>query len=197
MGMAVTRTAENCQFTDELTANFPRANPGPPSNKLTRNSVKEGLPAPEPRQLVLDIRVLAQLVRDPPTHREGEGAVPTTACTTVAGVVRSAHVLLKENDLGHDPYLVVRLREEVEPDAGQSDPERLVPGPAALVVAVVAVVNNSSIPRRRGRGPVLALVITGTPPSIVFFRGSAFRIGDCCPVHADTWGPAKVAPGED
>lgn len=104
--------------------------------------------------------------------------------TSVAGVVGSADVLLEENDLGHDPYLVVRLGEEVEPDAGQPDPEGLVPG--ALVVVVV--VNSSSIPSRRG--PVVALVITGTP-SVVFFRGSVARIGDCCPVHADTWGPPR------
>lgn len=108
---------------------------------------------------------------------------------SVAGVVGSADVLLKENDLGHDPYLVVGLSEEVEPDAGQPDPEGLIPGAGALDVVVVSL---SSVPSRRG--PVLALVITGMP-SVVFFGGGV-RIGDCCPVHvhADTWGPAEVAP---
>lgn len=176
MGMAVIRTLRKIVSDNKVTARPPRGQPSLPS-KLTRYPVEEGLPAPEPRQLVLDVRVLAQLVRDGP-GREG----------AAAGVVRSADVLLEENDLGHDPYLVVRLREEVEPDARQPDPERLVPGAGALIVVVVVAVSSSSV---RGRGPGLALSVTGTP-GLVFSRGgSDLRIGGCCPVHADTWGPPR------
>lgn len=153
--------------------------------KLTRDAVKEGLPAPETGQLVLDIRVLAQLVRDPPT-REG---VPTTTTAAGAGVVRSADELFKENDLGHDPYLIVCLRQEVEPNTGQTYPEWLIPGGAAPAVAIVVPIT--------GDGPGLDLV-TDTANIVaraVSFRGRPFRVGDCCPAHANTLGPAKVAPG--
>lgn len=166
MGMAVRRTTENCQLTSLFQG------PTQVPSKLTRYSVKEGLPAPETRQLILDIRVLAKLVRYSVIW---EVAQPTS--TAVAGVVGSADILLKENDLGHDPYLVISLREEVEPDTGQPDPEGLVAGAGAALAIV------PSIPSRAG--PALSFFAAGTP-SLVFSLGSAVRIGECSPVHAET-----------
>lgn len=49
-----------------------------------------------------------------------------TVAAAVSGEIRVADPSLEQDNLWHDPDLVVRLREKVEKDTCQSNPKRLI-----------------------------------------------------------------------